>query len=532
MNVLLMNPPVQTAYPGEDAQDSLGILYLAATLQEKGMDVRLLDSSQERASWRDVAKSIGSYSPDVVGITCTTATRFPAFRLAKMIKRIRRDATVIIGGPHVSMVPEETLSCVKDIDIVVAGEGEVALQNILEALAGKKRLPDMPGIFSREKGAISGSGFCPPVEDLAVLPLPARHLLSKYRDRKTGMYTTPNQTLGGENVPMSTTPIMTTRGCPFGCAFCSTSHFWGKRNRMRPVESVVEEMEHVVREYRQSLFYIHDDTFNMSVERVFDICDQLAKKKLGIRFSCNLRVDNVTRDMLAKMKEAGCYYVAFGVESGSKRVLDEVIGKGKVDKEKARNTARWCDELGITRQANFLYSLPTETAEEVGETIKFSQELGGRQIFSPTKIFPGTKVETMARHMGVLPQDFSWSRKRIMKYAYPTDNVYVPIFVDTRKLSWAQICAVFRWYSRSESSSASVRDYLRTYVNRIRGITSIIDLLQFCVTLFQMVNAYATIAYWKFKGKNAASALVRAVLWPDEKSQGCKPGQQNRGSLI
>jgi len=187
------------------------------------MDVRLLDSSQERASWRDVAKSIGSYSPDVVGITCTTATRFPAFRLAKMIKRIRRDATVIIGGPHVQW-SQRKRSRASRISISWWPRRGSRAPNILEALAGKKRLPDMPGIFSREKGAISGSGFCPPVEDLAVLPcLPA----TSYRNTGTGKreciqpQTRPSAGKRSDEYDADHDD----RGCPFGCAFCSTRIF-------------------------------------------------------------------------------------------------------------------------------------------------------------------------------------------------------------------------------------------------------------------------------------------------------------------
>lgn len=469
--VLLVNPPRTTKALGLE-EDKLGLLYLASMLKTNNIDAAVYDAQIENNSMDELKDIIKKYGPSMVGITTTTPTRFDAFKTARMVKHIDRNITVAAGGAHVSAVPEDTLKNIKTIDLVVTGESEYSFLEACQAISERGQAKDVKGVAFRDNGAVRINQPRGPIQDLEKLPYPARELLPRYRNRDQSQYFHPLELPDGEVVRMPNPTILTARGCPFNCLFCAATEFWGKRVRQRNSQQVVEEIKYIKENFAVDRFRFCDDTFNISKKRVMDICSLMKSSKLDMEWHCHLRADNVDKEMLELMKEAGCFIISLGVESGSQAVLDTVIGKN-IRLEKVTQIIRWCDDLGIKRSCNFIYSLPGETRADVEKTIGFMRRLGGRQPFGPTMILPGTRIEKIARSQKVLPENFTWSKITYYKYYDPTSRSFTPIYVE--KLTWGEILDIFYKYIGHQGKMRT-RNYFFRLVKQIVQIRSLVEL--------------------------------------------------------
>ncbi len=471
LKVLLVNPPRSAKVLGLE-EDKLGILYLASVLLANSIDAAVYDAQVENNSLNELKDLIKSYRPSIVGITTTTPTRFDAFRTAKMIKQLNREITVVAGGPHVSAVPEDTLKYIKDIDLVVTGEGEYTFLEACKAIDSSGDFDDIKSVAFRTDGTVRINPPREYIQDLGALPYPARELLSRYKNKDKSQYYHSVEPPSGDMIKMPNTSILTARGCPFDCLFCAATEFWGKRVRKRSAEDVVNEIKHVKKAFGVDGFRFCDDTFNISKKRVIDICNLMLSDKLNMRWHCHLRADNVDREMLELMKQAGCFFISLGVESGSQAILDNVISKD-IKLEKVSQIVNWCDDLKITRSCNFIYSLPGERREDVKKTIDFMAKLGGRQPFSPTIILPGTRIEKIAVSKGILPEKFIWSKVSYYKYFDPTSRNFTPIYVE--KLTWTEILDIFYKYIRHQSK-VRTKNYVFRLIRQIIQIKSLVEL--------------------------------------------------------
>jgi radical SAM superfamily enzyme YgiQ (UPF0313 family) len=203
--------------------------------------------------------------------------------------------------------------------------------------------------------------------------------------------------------------IIGSRGCPSGCYFCAATLLSGRRWRARSPGSIVSEIEHLIDEYGTEGIWFWDDTFNLNKERAKRVCDLIIEKGLNISWFCDIRVDTTDKELLTKMKRSGCFYTAFGVESGSQHVIDKYVKKN-ITLEKVKKVKEWCSELGIVGKGMFIISHPDETFEDARNTIKVMKELGGKNTINVLKIYPGTEVEKIARKKGILPKSFTWTR--------------------------------------------------------------------------------------------------------------------------
>jgi anaerobic magnesium-protoporphyrin IX monomethyl ester cyclase len=469
----------------------LGLLYIGAVLEKAGVDVEIVPADVLKLGWRDIRRKIETSQPDIVGVTSTTENRFQSFRLLEVAREAAPEAVTILGGPHASMAAEDTLAHLPELDIVVRGEGEMTMLDLCHALERKRAsgaIAHVAGISFRQDGRIVANPNRSPITNLDGLPFPAFHLVpfEKYHFEVE---------VPGHG-PLPAVNIMTSRGCPFNCNFCATPINWGRTVRLRTSQNVVAEIESHVERLGSRVIFFYDDTFNVSLRRVEDICDRLLERRLDVFWRCEIRLDLMTRPLLAKMKQAGLFQVSFGIEAGSERVRNSVIGK-KIKIEDFHSAIAWCKELDIVPNVFFIFSHPTETWEEARETIDLIERYKDdvEATVAILHVYPGTPLEATARETGRLPAGFTWSRRHSSKIiTLPTAQGDVPLFVD--RLTWGQISELlFRW-SFSGGRVSIVRKLPRVIAN----IRSLGDIKRYAI----MALVYVRLKIRKlFGGKRA-----------------------------
>ena len=384
MKTLLINPP----YPFTEVPlIPLGLSYIAGSLEHNGHEVQVLDLLVSRYSREKIARKIEEYQPDVVGITSVTLNYPVASKILKHCKDINGDINTVIGGPHVTFCAVETLTEAPWIDIVVRGEGERTMLDIVKG----KRPEDIPGIAYRKNGTIMLTDDRPLIENLDELPPPARHLfpLSRYHALDSHY------------------SLVTGRGCPFSCIFCVGSRMGGRRVRYRDPKLVVDEIEQGLSRGFKDV-NIENDHLTVNHTHLYAICDEIMHRGLKFNWQAFSRVDNVNPEMMQRLKEAGCSYLCYGVESGNQHILDRI--KKKITLQKVREAVAIARDIGINVQASFILGLPGETRETMIRTIEFAQQLDtfyGLHVLAP---FPGTEVRENAEEYGIEILTDDWSK--------------------------------------------------------------------------------------------------------------------------
>ncbi|MEM3325596.1 MAG: radical SAM protein, partial [Thermoplasmata archaeon] len=278
MKILLISPPTDSAIKSivGTTGPPLGLAYLASIAREKGFDVKIVDSIVENLTFEDVEKIINQYSPDIVGITSTTSMIPDAYRVAKIAKDISKDIVTIIGGPHVTFVPELTLNESPDLDYVVKGEGEISFSHLLDVINGKMQPKEVLGITYRKDGSVIDNPPQPLIKDVDAIPEPSWDLL-------------PMEKYEIDNIQFGT--IMTSRGCPYNCIFCSSSLQFGKQWRGHSVDRVIDELKTLRYKYNKREIEFLDDTFTLNMKRALELTDRIVKEGLDIRWSASARVN-------------------------------------------------------------------------------------------------------------------------------------------------------------------------------------------------------------------------------------------------
>lgn len=360
----------------------MGIAYIASYLEKNGFDqIEVIDYNVEPNA--PVPKA------DIVAITATTPLIKSAWKLAKMAKKM--GAITIIGGTHVSALPEESAN-LPYVDFVCIGEGEQTMLEFCQAINHKKKdFSKIKGLCYKKGNKIIINKARPLRANLDELPFPAYHLF------KLNLYTS-TQPLVSTRKPGA--GIFTSRGCPFGCTFCYKGTF-GKTWRKRSVENVLEEWEYLVLKLKVKEIALLDDGFNINIDRAIKICREIKKRGLVIPWRAHngIRADRAPKKLLQAMKDSGCYMISFGVESGVQRVLD-LIGKDLNLKEIVK-PFRLCRELGIRTMSLFMIGNPGETREEIKQTIDFCCKLNSDlATISVTTPYPGTPIFNLIKQQG------------------------------------------------------------------------------------------------------------------------------------
>ena len=373
MKVLLVNPPFEQEEESVGKSKSvrhvlnivppLGITYIAAVLEKINVDVKMIDCAVG-ISYEEVFKMIQEESPDVIGITSTTPAFVNAKKVASFVRSKLPRAKIIIGGAQVSALPHETMETGL-FDIGVLGEGELIVERLLKNYENNEfnELDKINGIIYVNKNGIHQNENQEFIDDLDSIPLPARHLLP----HPIVYQPTPASC---RRVPYAV--MITSRGCPARCTFCDRKIF-GESYRMRSTANIFSEIEEVVLKYGVREIRFFDDTFTVKKKRVYEICDEFERRKLNVIWTCLTKVVNVDAPMLKRMKEAGCWQVLYGLESGDDRML-KLLRKGNTV-EKNRRAIRLAQEAGLEVRGDFIVGTPGETWDSLEKTVQFAIDM-------------------------------------------------------------------------------------------------------------------------------------------------------------
>jgi len=358
----------------------LGMCYIAAMLASQGFQVKIFDMSVAKPSvMMDRLQSIlAEEMSEVVGITSMSNNFHSAVNIAKAVKLWSPQSTVAMGGVHATFVHKELLSTVSEVDVVVRYEGEITMLELVRALEENSSLKNVKGLSFKVAGEVISTPFRSRIENLDELPFPDYGSLEPSLEWYIG------------DSKKRNFPVMTTRGCPFGCIYCSTMAFNGRSYRTRSVASVMSELRHLINEYRMNDVSFVDDNFTMQKDRVLSLSSEI--KKLDITWGCSARVDQVTPELLSAMRDAGCTDIFFGIESATQRVLDRVR-KGFTVKQ-AKAAVKTAEKLGIKTHCSFIIGLPEETTRTLRNMMKFIEETkpSGRVLPNELDILPGTEL--------------------------------------------------------------------------------------------------------------------------------------------
>jgi len=421
LRILLVTPP----RGGEELLDRiqisappLGLAYIAAVLEQEGHKVKIFDAAVEGARHSDVALEVKRYKPDLVGITSTTPSIYSAYKVAEVVKQVDPGITTVIGGPHVTFTPIETLKECRHLDYVVIGEGEATIAELVGKLEKCEETSDVRGIAYRRGDTIRVNKPRPLI-DLNKLPPPARHLLSMS-----------SYTLLGK--PVKAIHVMASRGCPFKCIFCSSSRLFGGVCRYRDVNAVLDEIEDCVYRYKTRNFAFVDDEFTLNMKWVLSFTKGLKERGLDIVYGCSSRVDTLNEEVLKGLKESGCKELYIGVESGSQETIKRI--KKGIRLEIVPKAVRKAQALGIEVVATFMLGFPWETVDDMKKTVKFALKLNPDLAqFTLATPYPGTELYEYAKKNNLLLTR-DWSQyttlKPVMKGLHFTAKTLVRLFVD------------------------------------------------------------------------------------------------------
>ena len=386
-HITLVNPPYPVGSHQHPPFMPLGIGYLGAVLYKNHFEVNVIDCQAQKITRKQFKEEIAKIKPDIVGVTSTTLTYKSALKIVMIAKKVWPDCITVIGGSHVTFWDDKALQEEPALDIVVRREGEETMLELAQRVEAGKAYTDLIGITCRSGRAIVKNPDRPFLENLDSLPFPALHLWQHTENlRRYG------------TIPY---PVMTSRGCVYWCNFCTAVRMFGQRYRMRGAKTVVDEIEFLYKNYHASHFTFYDDAFTVDQARTVQICDEINRRGLRIKWDCETRVDMVSKELLVKMQQAGCIAVWFGVESGSKMVLNS-MGKG-FSLTQTRRAFKWAKEVGLVTVANVIFGFPGETEQTAKETIRFVKELNPDDVgFYVATPYPGTPLYEQVEKNGWL----------------------------------------------------------------------------------------------------------------------------------
>jgi magnesium-protoporphyrin IX monomethyl ester (oxidative) cyclase len=394
MKIILINPSSKGFYESENYSFfPIGIASLGSILVENGFDIKILDFQANPNLFEDellFERELQQYNPDVIGIGCLFSYYFPQVKeISRKIKAINPEILVVIGGLHATIFYSRILAHVKSVDFVILGEGEKSLLHLCSKLKnGDKNFEDIDGIAYREDRGIKVIPKRNFINNLDELPLPAYSLfdLDKYythirfRENNRGMY------------------ILSSRSCPYKCTFCSMFHSHGSRWRFRTHENVLDEVEFLYNKYHIRHFQFVDDNMTFSKERTIKIFNGIIDRKLKITFNFpnGVAIRTLDREIIERMKQAGCVEIGLAIESGSEYIRNKIMKK-RLSNNKIFEIIELCNEYDIETFAFFILGMPEENHDTMEENIRFMNKLKGKLFVDYPSIlfatpFPGTAL--------------------------------------------------------------------------------------------------------------------------------------------
>jgi len=433
MRVMLINPP--NIQPRDYRFPSLvfqptGLVYLAAVLEEEGVKIKIIDAfaeewNQERIEddWRitglsdkEIKQKIKRFKPDMVGVSIPfTIQARMGRRMLRLVKEVNGNIHTLAGGADVSVRFKEALAD-PNLDVVVIGEGEKTILDLVRALAKNENLRRVPGIAFRSKKRIIKTKARSFITHLDNLPMPARHLLPMKAYFKAAKKARAGRVVSTLDKRWAT--IITSRGCPYNCIFCTIHQVMGKAWRSRSPEKVIEEIKLLKQEWQIEHLLIEDDNLTLDKKRAEKIFDLLIKAGLGITWSTpnGVRADKLDENLIKKMKQAGCTRLCVAPESGDQTVVNRIIKKN-LDLKMVEKVVRWCKKYQLPIEAFFVIGFPGETKAQMRKTLSFAKKLlkMGLEEFSLFLATPfyGTELYQKAKGRGYLRKIFSEENLRV-----------------------------------------------------------------------------------------------------------------------
>lgn len=414
---------------------SIGLAYIAAVLDKNKVKVTIIDQFVQNIDDSEVLRIIKEKSPDIVGFSCLTHNMGTVKKIVKELKNFSSPPMIILGNTHAAVFSEDLLRQGL-ADIVIRGEGEYSMLEIVQAVEQGKNLNGIKGISFIKDNVIYRNFDREPILDLDELPYPAWHLFN------LNFY--PLLLLNGPALP-----IRTSRGCPYDCYFCVQDKTF-KAPRLRAVKNVIDELDYMRNKFNISNFVLLDAYFPFTIKYGFDFCDEIKRRKLDkkIKWGIETRVDKVNFELLKEMKEAGLRLVLYGFEVGNQKVLDSL--QKKTTAETAKKVAGQTKKIGIIFQGLFILGLPGETKETCEQTIRFSRELNCDIVkFNLAMPFPGSqfyedykdKIPDMLSNPEQFDSWHIWS-------SYAGNPVYTPEGMTGKELISLQKKAMRQFYIR------------------------------------------------------------------------------------
>lgn len=412
-NVLLINPP-QTIDENDAVGPNpfLGLSYIAAVLERERINVNILDTLAEGIhnkqklhngrirvglSEKEIIERLKIFSPMIVGISCAyTAHDKDVKDIARLIKNFNEKIIVVVGGAHASSNPNFVLED-NNIDIVVKGEGELTFLELVKKIKERVDYKNIIGIIYKSDGKIIFNNDREYVKDLDTLPFPARHMLPMHIYNNYYRYNI------HYNMRSNFTTMITSRGCPGNCVYCAVKTVWGRKWRGRSAKNIVDEIEFLNKTYGIGEIAFLDDSISVNKSRLMDICEELIKRKVDIKWSTpnGIAIWLLDKKLIRTMKKAGCYRLTFGLESGNKRTLNEFIGKN-YDYEKAKELIKYAHRNGLWTIGTFIIGFPNEQLNSIKDTIDFAINTHlDFAVFYTATPFPGTRLYEIYNELGL-----------------------------------------------------------------------------------------------------------------------------------
>lgn len=391
---LVIPPAVAAVHKDVAMKESLphiGVAYLAGNVDRTACDVRIYDCPATGMTLKRLVAELRAWEPAIVGFTSLTQQIVDTHYSAGAVKAALPDALMLIGGYHASAVPEETAARFPDFDVVVKGEGEHTLNEIVDAVSGgglPGALDEIKGLCYMSDGEPRMTPERPFMEDLDSLNMPAYDLMPMHL--YSGFYSF-------FTVSRRTVPISTGRGCPYQCIFCYKAT--GGKYRVRRIGAVLDEVRRNIRDFNVQDLVVTDESFLQYNDRIVEFCETILAEGIQnkVKWICQARVNHADPDILKLMKRAGCRVICYGIESGDPDILKKI--KKGITFDQARDAVRWARDAGILTDTNFIIGHPGDTHETIRKTIDFSRELDADLAsFAILVPFPGTRVADMARN--------------------------------------------------------------------------------------------------------------------------------------
>lgn len=402
--ILLIAPPAVTAKNLRDINPlpPMGLGYLAAVLEKLGIEVKILDclirgwSNEESVSEKmvkvglsdkDIECHIRDFQPDMVGVNCQFTRQYKIYHhIFSLVKRVNPDCVLVAGGAHTTVCPEEVLEDA-NCDFIILGEGEESLRDLVQVLISSGDFSLIDGLGWKSDGKILISPKMKVITDLDSIPYPAYHLMDL--ESYFGL-----DSSHGTRHRFRFSPIITSRGCPAKCSFCSAHKVWGDRHRMRSVENVIGEMKLLKNIYKIEELMFEDDNVTANPKFAKELFRRMIEEGFNFIWDTpnGVGVWSMDEEMIDLMKQSGCVKLNFPVESGSQRVLDHIIRK-PLKLDKVRHLIKYCKKIGLDSGMFLVVGMPGESIDEMWQSISFAVSCGCyNPHISVATPYPGTKL--------------------------------------------------------------------------------------------------------------------------------------------